>query len=192
MKLNRKTISNILFFGFIIFLFTPLGMGSRVKLTQGVTFVKTLIFPPSAVEDNKREGLDTYNFGLSGIANASDVNLESLKGKVILINHWATWCPPCRAEMPSLKSLYKDYSNNVEFLFLTSEDKSIVDKFYQNNNYKFPTYNMLSNPPKQITTRSLPATFILDKKGKVVLAEIGAADWNNSKVRKLLDKLINE
>ena len=192
MKLTKKTISNILFFGFIIFLFTPFGMGSRVKLTQGVTYVKTLIFPPSALDDNKREGLDTYNLELKAIANASNVNLGSLKGKVILINHWATWCPPCRAEMPSLKNLYKDYSNNVEFLFLTSEDKSKVDKFYQDNNYEFPTYNLLSNPPKQITTRSLPATFILDKKGKVVLAEIGAADWNNSKVRKLLDKLINE
>lgn len=192
MTITKKHISNILFFGFIIFIFTPYGMGTRAKLTQGVTYVKTFVFPPSAANEAERETLDTYNVNLKGIAYASDVNLESLKGKVVFINYWATWCSPCRAEMPSLKNLYADYKDKVVFLFLTSDNKSKVEKFYSSNKYKFPTYNPLSNLPKQISSTSIPATFVLDKQGRVVVSEVGAADWNSNSVRKTIDELLAE
>lgn len=192
MKLNKKTIYNILFFGFIIFIFTPYGLGVKSKLIQGVTYVKTFIFSPSAANVDERVELDTYDLKLKGIANSTDLNLESLKGKVIFINYWATWCPPCRAEMPMIQKLYDDYKDKVVFLFITSDDKSKVENFYIDHSYEFPTYNMLSSPPQQIDTKSIPATFILDKQAKVATAEFGAADWNSGKVRKLLDELIQQ
>ena len=192
MKLNKKTIYNILFFAFIIFLFTPYGLGVKSKLIQGITYVKTFVFSPSAANIDERIGLDTYDLQLKGIANATDLNLESLKGKVIFINYWATWCPPCRAEMPMIQKLYDDYKDKIVFLFLTSDDQFKVEKFYVDHSYEFPTYNLLSNPPQQIDTKSIPATFILDKQGKVAIAEFGAEDWNSSKVRKLLDELLQQ
>lgn len=192
MKLNRKTISNILFFGFIIFLFTPFGLGTRAKLTQGVAYVKTLVFSPAVENLQERVSLDTYNVSLKGIVSAKDTNLESLKGEVIFINYWATWCPPCIAEMPMIKSLYADYNDKIKFLFITDEDEAKINRFYTKNNYNFPTYNLKSKLPEQINYTTLPTTYILDKNGKVALLEHGAANWNSGKIRKLLDDLIAE
>lgn len=191
MKFNKKVLGNILFLGFFIFLFTPYGLNTRAKLTQGVTYIKTLITPPKAETVENRVDVDT-DFVLKGIVNATDINLNELKEKVVFINYWATWCPPCRAEMPSIQSLYDDYKDKIEFIFITSDNKSKVEKFYSNYNYNLPTYNMLSNAPQEINTRSIPATFILDKQAKVALSEFGPADWNNDKVRKLLDELLAE
>lgn len=190
MKLTKKTLYNILFFAFIIFLFTPYGLGIKSKLTQGVTYVKSFIFSPKVTNVEDRTELDIYDLKLKAISNANDVNLESFKGQVVFINYWATWCAPCRAEMPMLNKLYDDYKDKIVFLFITSDDNLKVDKYYTNNDYKFPTYNLLSSPPEQISTQSIPATFILDRQAKVALEEFGPSDWNSSKVRKLLDELL--
>ncbi|WP_117882929.1 TlpA family protein disulfide reductase [Aureibaculum luteum] len=192
MKLNKKTISNILFFGFIIFLFTPFGLGTRAKLTQGVTYVKTLLFSPSVEQIDKRLAVDTYDLKFEGIVSANDINLESLKGKVVFINYWATWCPPCIAEMPMINKLYLDYNEKLAFLFVTTDNKEKVEKFYGKNDYNFPTYNQMSKAPKQLEVSTIPTTFILDKNGKVALSEYGAVNWNSNSIRELLDKLIEE
>lgn len=192
MKITKKIWSNILFFGFLAFLFTPYGTGTKAKLIQGVTYVKTLVFAPSADDVSNRTKISSLNLTLHGISNASDINLKSLEGKVIFINYWATWCPPCRAEMPSIQKLYDDYKDKVAFVFITSDDKVKVDKYYTDNKYDLPTYNMMSNPAPQINTRSLPTTFVVDKKGYLALKETGASNWNSGKVRKMLDALIAE
>lgn len=189
MKFNKKMLGNILFFGFLIFLFTPYGLNTRSKLTQGVTYIKTLIVPPKVEGIENRKGFNV-DFPLKGVVNATDVNLNELKGKVVFINYWATWCPPCRAEMPSIQSLYDDYKDKIEFVFITSDGKQKIDKFYKNYNYNFPTYNMLSNAPQEINTQSIPATFILDKQTKIALSEFGPANWNSDKVRIMLDELL--
>lgn len=192
MKITKKMISNILFWGFIIFLFTPYGASTKAKLIQGVTYVKTMIFSPSANNVEEREKITSLNLSLKGISNASDINLKDVEGKVIFINYWATWCAPCRAEMPSIQSLYDDYKDKITFVFITSDKKEKVDKYYAENKFNLPTYNVLSNPAPQISTRSLPTTFIVDKKGKLAAKETGASNWNSGGVRKMLDKLIEE
>ena len=192
MKITKKTISNILFYGFIIFIFTPYGSGTRAKLTQGVTYVKTMIFAPKAIDIAKRGNISSLNLSLRAISNGSDFNLKDQKGKVILINYWATWCPPCRGEMPSLQSLYNDYQDKIIFAFITDDEKIKVDKFYAENNYELPTYNMMANPSPEISTRTLPTTFIIDKNGKLALKEVGTSNWNSGSVRNMLDALITE
>jgi thiol-disulfide isomerase/thioredoxin len=183
---------NILFFGFIIFLFTPYGASTKAKLSQGVTYLKSMVFSPKSTKVEDRIAINSLNLDLKGIYSASDINLNDLKGKVVFINYWATWCPPCRAEMPSIQSLYNDYKDKIAFVFLTTDEKSKVDKFYAENKYDLPTYNLNSNPPSELNTRSIPATFIIDKNGKLALKEMGASNWNSSKVRQLLDDLISE
>ena len=192
MKLTKKNIYNILFYGFIIFMFTPYGSGTRGKLIQGVSYVKSMVFSSKAIKIEERQNVSSLNLNLKAILNGEDFNLKNQKGKVILINYWATWCPPCRGEMPSLQSLYNDYKDKVVFVFLTQDDKNKVDKFYKDNNYSLPTYNMLSNPSPEINTGTLPTTFIIDKKGRIALKDVGASNWNSSSVRNMLDGLINE
>ncbi len=189
-KNKKDVIFYLAFFAFLLFINTPYGLGTRTTLTRGVTAVKTYLFPPEAEED--RTALDATDVSLKGIFHASNINLKELEGKVVFINHWASWCPPCRAEMPSLKKLYDTYKDRVVFIYLTTDSRTEVQEYYAEKSFNFPTYQAQSNLPSQISSNSLPATFILDKNSRVVLKEFGAADWNSKQVHALLDNLILE
>ena len=118
------------------------------------------------------------------------MKLSELKGKVVLLNFWATWCPPCVAEMPSIQKLYDDYKDKVEFVFVSNEDWTTIDTFYKDKGYDLPTYNILSKVPDQLVSNSIPATFVIDKNGVIVVDKKGPADWNSHKIRSLLDELL--
>ena len=64
--------------------------------------------PSKAIDISKRTQISSLDLELHAIVSGNDFNLKDQKGKVILINYWATWCPPCRGEMPSLQNLYND------------------------------------------------------------------------------------
>ena len=192
MKISKKMWQNILFYGFVLFLFTLYGKSTRAKLTQGVTYVKSMLLSPKATKIEDRVAIPTLDVTLKQIHSARTINLNLYKNKVIFINYWATWCPPCVAEMPSIQSLYNDYNDKIAFVFITSDSKEKVENFYKSNNYKLPTYSLASTPPSILNTRSLPTTFIVDKNGRLVLKETGASNWNSSKERQLLDNLLAE
>jgi len=189
MKLSKKMISNIIFYGLIIFILTPFG---RAKTLQVVSYVKSAVFSPSVTKLEERTPISTMDLDLKGILHANDINLSDLKGKVIFLNYWATWCPPCRAEMPSIQQLYNDYKDKMAFVFITNEPKEKVVTYYNKNNFSLPTYNLQSNPAPEISTRSLPTTFIIDKQGRIVEKEVGASNWNSSGYRKMFDALLIE
>ena len=180
MKFTKKTISNIVFVIIIGLLLYP---------PTKVYFIRLISFSPSVVTDDKQEKLSDYNWNLKGL-NTENVDFNETKNKVVVVNFWATWCPPCIAEMPSIQKLYDDYKNKITFVFVSNESWSTIDNFYKKNNYDLPTYNELSKTPKQLESKSIPATFIIDKKGNIVTDKKGAANWNSTKVRKLLDELI--
>ena len=180
MKFTKKTISNIVFVVII---------GLLLYLPTKVYFIRLISFSPSTIDVEERESLKSYNWNLKGL-NTHNIDFNETKGKVVFINFWATWCPPCIAEMPSVQSLYDDYKDKVTFIFVSNEDWSTIDNFYKLKGYNLPTYNKLSNIPEQLKSKSIPATFIIDKKGNIVTDKKGPADWNSTKVRELLDELI--
>jgi len=119
------------------------------------------------------------------------ITADSLKGKVVLINFWASWCPPCRAEMPSLNKLYNDLKNDEHFVFLfINEDEHIesAKKFISKNNYSIPLYFRL-NVPTEIFSGTLPTTLVLDKHGKIVLKHEGMASYDSENFINQLKKL---
>jgi thiol-disulfide isomerase/thioredoxin len=182
MKLNKKMLSNILFIILVAALLYP---SSRAFI------LRQLAFAPSVRAEAKSPTLEDYNWQLKGL-NTADINFKSLKNKVVFVNFWATWCPPCRAEMPLIQELYKDYKDKVSFVFVTSDNAQKVTAYYKEHSLDFPTYNMYSKEPDLFVTRSIPATYIVSKKGKVVVSTTGAANWNSKKVRRLVDKLLAE
>jgi thiol-disulfide isomerase/thioredoxin len=189
MKLNRKKISNIVFLIFIILILNP---GTRSWFaTPQAWIMRQLAFSPSIENVSDRINVPNYNWNLKGI-NSEDINFTALKGKVIFVNFWATWCAPCRAEMPMIQSLYTDYKDKIAFILVTSDNEKKVETFLKNNKYNLPMYNMLSREPKQFATRSIPASYLLDKNGNIIISKIGAANWNSDKVRKTLDELIKQ
>ena len=104
----------------------------------------------------------------------------------------ATWCPPCVAEMPSFLKLYEDYGDKVDFFFVANDKKDKVTAFLQKKGYEFPVYFEKSRGPELLSSNSIPATFILNKSGEIVVDERGVADWNSDSTRALLDTLIAE
>ncbi|PJB12259.1 MAG: thiol-disulfide oxidoreductase [Flavobacteriales bacterium CG_4_9_14_3_um_filter_40_17] len=184
MKIPKPNRSDLIFLGIIlIFVFTPIGTFLKVQ------FNRLIAFSPSEIQASKREALTDYNWQLVG-QDGQRFDLKQAKGKVILINYWATWCPPCIAEMHYLDGLYKDYKDKVIFLFISNEDASITRAFLNKKGYELTSTRPVSPPPKLLETNSLPTTYLIDKKGWIVIKKTGSADWNSENTRKMLDELL--
>jgi len=105
------------------------------------------------------------------------------KGNVLIINFWATWCAPCVAEMPGLTRLHEAASDlGVNMVCVTQEPWDEVSAFVEKRGVTAPIYRLLDDPPEQFRSRSIPATFILDRAGMVALRHFGAARWDDDRV----------
>ena len=154
--------------------------------------MRQLAFTPSVEKTENAETINNYNWNLKGL-NTENVNFNEFEDKVIFVNFWATWCPPCRAEMPMIQKLYNDYKDKVAFVFITNENWNTVKPFFDKNRYDLPVYNSISSPPQKFTeTNSIPASYLIDKNGAILISKVGAADWNSTKVRNLLNDLISK
>lgn len=135
------------------------------------------------------------NFTLKNL-EGQEVSLSSFRGKVVLLNVWATWCPPCREEMPTLESLYQDFKGNKKFVMLAvSQDvkgRSAVAPFIKKHGYKF---EVLLDPQNKVgdayDVTGVPETFIIDGQGRIVAHHMGAFDWARPDVRKAITSLLN-
>lgn len=182
----KKQWSNILFVLFIILLIIP---QTRVPIQVGIN--RLMSFSPSTVSETKRDELKEYTWQLRDI-DGNRFNLEEARGEVVLINLWATWCPPCIAEMPSFQELYDQYGEKVTFLFVSNEEAPTINSFLEKHQYDLPIYQPLSIEPERLQSRSLPTTYLLSRSGEIVVEKKGVADWNASSFHRVLDELIQE
>src|SRR5690606_4399352 len=105
-----------------------------------------------------------------GSGNVS--NTSSLREKVVFINFWASWCPPCRAEFPSIEALYSHYKDNPNIFFLMineDNDLAAAQRYLEKENYTVSFYKAKGDIPDEIYSGILPTTIVLDKKGKIRL-----------------------
>ena len=124
------------------------------------------------------------------------VRLSDLRGQPVLLNLWATWCYPCREEMPSMNALYKDYrAKGLAIVAIAMDEggKPVVAPFMQAYGLTFP---VLLDPQNMLGTRlqvpGIPTSYLLDKRGRIIGLEIGARDWNTRKIRHLVEQLLAE
>lgn len=125
-------------------------------------------------------------------ASGQSFSTADLKGKVVFINFWATWCPPCRAEMPELNSLYSEFKNDEDFVFLfISEDDSpaTAKKYLDKNKFSMPLATRSGNISPLVYSGTLPTTVVLNKKGELVYKNEGLASYNTSKFKQQLKAL---
>ncbi len=134
-----------------------------------------------------------YNFTIRDL-NGKVVDVNEFKGKTIFLNIWATWCGPCRVEMPSIQSLYRQIDpDNIRFVMLSvdrKEDFEKVKNFVSDKNYTFPVYTPSGSLPDQLQVRSIPTTFVINPEGKIVSHETGAANYDTPAFKEFLETLI--
>ncbi|MCF6181609.1 TlpA disulfide reductase family protein [Lutibacter sp.] len=180
-KLNKKFFSNAIF---------VIAIGLLIYSPTRIWLLRQIAFSPSVENVKDRVTINDYNWQLNGL-NSENINFKELKGKVVFVNFWATWCPPCRAELPMIQKLYNDYKDKVAFVFVTNENWEKISTFFKKNNYNLPVYNSASRPPSEfLKTNSIPSSFLIDKKGSVIIEKVGAADWNSSKTRNVIDEIL--
>lgn len=149
------------------------------------------LFGPSFKSVEKAQTISDYNWTLQS-ESGELFNFNDAKEKVIVINFWATWCPPCIAEMPSLEKLYQAYQDEVVFLFVSNDDLDKLQKFKEKHNYQFPVYKAVTKLPSEFDINSIPRTFVIDKSGKIVVDKTGAANWFSDGFKEKLELLLKE
>jgi len=123
------------------------------------------------------------------------ISLSSLRGKVVFLNIWATWCGPCRQEMPAIESLYEEFSNDKNFAIVAvSQDttgRKAVAPYVKKAGIKF---TILLDPANEVgeayDVSGIPETFIIGRDGRIVAHHLGPYDWSNSELREALQELI--
>jgi len=125
--------------------------------------------------------------------NGKRVSISDFRGKIVFLNFWATWCPPCRKEMPSMEKLHKRFKDkNFAMIAIDlQEPAEVVKKFFKK--YKL-TFTALLDSKGEVGTRfgirSIPTTFILDKTGRIIGKVVGAREWGSKKAIALFEYLI--
>ena len=185
----KKNAVNILFAGFILLLvFNP---GTKSWMLQQLVSIG--LFKPEIKKEGVKEISNANtNFSFTD-ATGKTTSTADLKGKVVFINFWASWCPPCQAEMPSLEALYKKFKDDGRFVFVfmnEDEDKTKAIKYLEKNYYTMPLYSSAGNIPNEIYSGALPTTIVLNKEGKVVLKKDGMAGYNTDSFIKQLKDLL--
>lgn len=146
-------------------------------------------FGPSVIDKEDQEKVSYASWKLRDL-DGNELNYQDTKGKVVFVNLWATWCPPCIAEFQNIQDLYNDYGNDVLFLLVSDESPKTIQKFLDKKTYDIPIFNPLTNYPGDFNPRSIPRTYIIDKEGHIIVDKKGAANWNSDTVRKQLDELL--
>ncbi|MDR3139339.1 MAG: TlpA family protein disulfide reductase [Treponema sp.] len=122
------------------------------------------------------------------------VTLANLKGKVVFLNFWATWCGPCRAEMPSMEALYQRYKEKgLEIVAVNYlENPKTVESFAEKFSLSFP---ITLDPSGRINglyeVQAFPTTYIIDREGKIVTRVVGSLDWNTPELFAAFEALLD-
>jgi peroxiredoxin len=125
--------------------------------------------------------------------DGDSIALSDFKGKVVLINFWATWCGPCREEMPSLERLYRHFKYEKFALLAVDvmEPPEKVKKFARRYNLSFPILlDRRGEISAKYAANAIPTTFIIDKEGKVVGKAIGPRKWDGDHAKDLIRELL--
>lgn len=184
---KKNVLNVILITGLLVLLFVP---PAKAFLLRGLMEIG--LFKPSLAE--KQPAASSLNLAAVRFSDAKGkvIDLQSLKGKVVFLNFWATWCPPCQAEMPSINKLYLQFKAdpNVVFIMVDADsDLPKAQKFLNKKNYAMPVYAVAGDIPEQLFKGSLPTTVVFDKQGRISYNEEGAANYAHKKFVAFIEQL---
>jgi thiol-disulfide isomerase/thioredoxin len=183
-----RLTTDIVFYLLILALLLPV---SRKYVSTGLN--KLVMHRPAIINEARQVQLtdNDYNWELADM-NGETVSFNEFRGEIIFFSIWATWCPPCRAEMPNIQRLYDSYGQKINFVLASQEDPATVERFMVDQGYDMPYYRLVRNMPESFQTSSIPTTFLLTGDGKIAVRKTGAARWDGSFFTGYLDKLLDE
>ncbi len=165
-----------------------------LSLAGQSTFIKTGL-PASSRRPLRNVPNFDYNFAIKDL-DGNKLSFEQFKGKVIFLNLWATWCGPCRAEMPAIQELYSDVEKDqIVFVMLSIDkdsDKGKIVRYIKNNEFTFPVYQPSGRLTKQLWVPTIPTTLVVSKDGKIVAKEVGTTDFNTAKFKRFIHELASK
>ena len=168
------------------------GAFSSISYYTNTAIMKTGIMNATPGNNSETAEPIDYDFKIKTLTGEV-IDFNQFKGKVVFINLWATWCGPCRVEMPSIQELYKEINNDkIQFVMLSldrNEDLKKIIKYVETNSFTFPVYQPKGSLPDLLQVPSIPTTFIIDKNGNVVSKSVGVTNFNTNKFRKYLEDL---
>ena len=177
--------------GVILVFLQVTGLISAVSHATQWTLLQTGLRDADEETDDDRPDFN-YDFTIKDL-EGNRVPFENFRGKVIFLNLWATWCGPCRAEMPGIQSLYeKADKENVVFIMLSldrDEDQRKVIDYLKKKSFTFKAYLPSGYLPEQLQVPSIPTTFVISPDGKVMKKEVGSMQYDTPEFRKFLEKL---
>lgn len=188
---KKSVFSIITDFALVILIVLLIIPGTRTEVAS--FFIKLTSLPPSTLETDEQFPVsdNVSKWQLTDL-QGNKTSFGELNEKPVFLNIWATWCPPCVAELPGIEEMQKKYGDDINFIMITNQDKSTVDAFIEKHNYQDLKIYYSPTLPSDFSTQSIPATFVLDKTGKVLIFKKGAARWNSSKMENLFNRLIKE
>jgi thiol-disulfide isomerase/thioredoxin len=183
-----QKVLDVLFWLLLILLIVP---GPRKVIATHVNRVFLHLKGPGLLSEDKQvEVTDLDYHWVLGNAESEPYFLRDLRGQVIFLNFWATWCPPCVAELPEIEKAYQKHKNQVAFLLVTNENPDVVNAFMQKHGYELPVLYPGTPAPEIFNVKSLPTTFIISREGKIVARKTGASNWDSRAVDRLFEQLL--
>lgn len=189
-KLKRDLIEWGIIIGIGLILYVT-GLHTQVIGTlQGLILKTGIIQPDTSPEEIAGPAeyqftlIDRYGKKLDGV---------SLKDKVVFINLWATWCPPCIAEMPDIDRLYDQYKDQegIRFLMISLDDDfSKAIGFVEKKGFDFEIYQFASPIPDVYKSQVIPSSFVISPEGKIVVKKQGMAKYNSKSFRNFLQSML--
>ena len=199
MKDKKKLRSNI-FTGVLVAFVIAMFVFPSFKGTVMQGLMKVGLFQPSIPKSSQETSLAEFSSTqdeqvLLENNNGEVVQLASLKGQVVFVNFWATWCPPCIAEMPTIQKMYDEFKGNDKFEVLMVDVDNKRDKsqnFMDKRKFDLPLYTPVSPIPTSYLGGAIPTTLVLNKYGQVVFKHEGMGNFSSKKFIKFLYDLIEE
>ncbi len=150
-------------------------------------FLATGFFQAATEVPVEEQTMADYNLRLRSLQGEA-VDFKELAGKTIFMNLWATWCPPCVAEMPNIQSLYDQVAaEDIVFVMLSlDQDPNKAISFIEKKGFDFPVYFLDSHLPSVYETNSIPSTFVISPEGKIVTRHLGMANYNTTDFKEFL------
>jgi thiol-disulfide isomerase/thioredoxin len=183
-----QKVGDIVFWILLLLLLIP---GPRKFLVTNLNRMILPIKTPGMMAEHKQVPLTEQDYLWTLQDDAGQpFSLESFRGQPVFLNFWATWCPPCVAELPEIQKAWEKHGDHVAFLLVTNQNPAAVEAFMEKYGYEFPVVYARGEPPLTFRHGAIPTTYIISPQGKIVVKKAGAVNWDSRSTDRIFESLL--